>query len=51
MYNYIYILIVDIGLVYVPTIVSACVFKTDDAAAKLNVQWKVLTNNLHMYTI
>ena len=37
---YYIILIVNIGSVYEPTIVSACIYKTD-TGARLNVQWKV----------
>ena len=32
---------VNVGLVYEPTIVNACVYQVDDASARLNIQWKV----------
>ena len=35
---------VNSGLVYVPTIVNACVYRNDDGSRRLNAQWEVTSN-------
>ena len=36
--------VINSGLVYIPTIVRACIRRTDDGSIWLNAQWEVTSN-------